>query len=366
MATNPDQNEFLEDDEQEELARRSIFSAGWFRALLVLTVLAIVVVVSLPYLLNWLEPTSAPPVRTQAKSSAPAPAPAPAAPVPAPAPPATSPSAPTMIQAPASPPAKAEAPAPAPPAAKPAAPKASPALVPAPPTPGPADRPLGTAQLPAAPAPSAPAAKGAAAGAQTAPASKPEPTAKPAPAAQAAAPKSAPEPKRSPVVEGGSTAGYWVQVGAFLEARNAEALAKQLRGANFPVQVSVVTRGGGPASAPAKSTGGQNQLFITGSTPDAVNAALKGKGTAQAVKGGVAVNPPFDLETAMSLSSSLKKDGFKVVIQRAKAAPAKAGGGSTYHVVRVGGYADRVKAHQVRGELDAKGHPGFLAQGAAR
>ena len=45
----------------------------------------------------------------------------------------------------------------------------------------------------------------------------------------------------------------------------------------------------------APAAGGQNQLFITGSTPEAVNAALKGKGTAQAVKGGVAVNPPFDL-----------------------------------------------------------------------
>ena len=43
MATDPDQEEFLEDDEQDEIARRSIFSAGWFRALLVLTVLAIVV-----------------------------------------------------------------------------------------------------------------------------------------------------------------------------------------------------------------------------------------------------------------------------------------------------------------------------------
>ena len=199
----------------------------------------------------------------------------------------------------------------------------------------------------------------------------PAPTAKaerkPAPAAQAPAPKSASSPKRGAVVEGGSPAGYWVQVGAFLEERNAEALAKQLRGENFPVQVTVVTRGGGAVSTPVKPTGGQNQLFITGSTPDAVNAALKGKGTAQAVKGGVVVNPPFDLETAMSLSSSLKKDGFKVVIRRAKAGPAKAGGGGpTYHVVRVGGYADRVKAQQARGELEAKGHPGFLTQGAAR
>jgi cell division septation protein DedD len=158
-------------------------------------------------------------------------------------------------------------------------------------------------------------------------------------------------------------------VGAFLEEKNAEVLAKQLRGENYPVQVSLVTRGGAaaPAPAPAKATAGQNQLFITGSTPDAVNAALKGKGTAQAVKGGVAVNPPFDLETAMSLSSSLKKEGFKVVIRRARAAaPKAAAGGQAYHVVRVGGYPDRTKAQQARGELEAKGHPGFLTQGAAR
>jgi len=41
MATDPDPEEFIEEDEQDETARRSIFSAGWFRALLVLTVLAI-------------------------------------------------------------------------------------------------------------------------------------------------------------------------------------------------------------------------------------------------------------------------------------------------------------------------------------
>jgi cell division septation protein DedD len=176
-----------------------------------------------------------------------------------------------------------------------------------------------------------------------------------------------PAPKQGAPVGGGSTGGHWVQVGAFLEEKNAEALAKQLRGESFPVQISQVTRGGGTAATqPAKPAGAQNQLFITGSTPDAVNAALKGKGTAQAVKGGVVVNPPFDLETAMSLSSSLKKDGFKVVIRRAKTAPAKAAGGSTLHVVRVGGFADRAKAQQARGELEAKGHPGFLTQGAAR
>ncbi|MBF8288784.1 MAG: SPOR protein, partial [Candidatus Rokubacteria bacterium] len=170
--------------------------------------------------------------------------------------------------------------------------------------PSPAERPIGTAPQAVVPAPAAPAAK-------------PGPGTKPAPAA-----KPTPAPKRSGAAEGGTPGGYWVQVGAFLEERNAEALAKQLRGENFSVQVSAVTRGGAPVPDPAKTSAGQNQLFITGSTPDAVNAALKGKGTAQAVKGGVQVNPPFDLETAMSLSSSLKKEGFKVAIRRAAGAAA--------------------------------------------
>jgi DedD protein len=216
---------------------------------------------------------------------------------------------------------------------------------------------VGTAPLPAVPAPVAPPAK-------TAPTAKAE-----TPKAPSAAKKSAP-------VEAGQ-GGYWVQVGAFAEERNAEALSKQLKSENFPVTISRISRGeSAPAAAKAApsapAAGGQNQLFITGSTPEAVNAALKGKGTAQPVKGGLVVNPPFDLETAMSLSSSLKKEGFKVVIRRAKAAPAPAvtpsseGGGAIFHVVRVGGYPDRAKAQQVRGELEAKGHPGFLMQGSAR
>jgi cell division septation protein DedD len=356
LATNPDRDEFLEDEEQDELARRSIFSAGWFRALLVLTVLAIVVVVSLPYLLNWLEPTPPPPpAKTQAKSSPPAQTPTPAPPpVTAPAPSTMVPPAPAPAPAPATPAPPAPMPTPsakvetpAPPPAKVEAPKSARA----PAEPSPAERPVGTAPLPVAPAP---AAK------QAPPAAK---------SARTETPK-APAAKQGAPVEGGSPGDYFVQVGAFLEEKNAESLTRQLRGEGFLVHVTQVTRGGGSApSAPAKaSSGGQNQLFITGSTPDAVNAALKGKGTAQAVKGGIVVNPAFDLETAMSLSSSLKKDGFKVVIRRAKGAqPApKTGGGQTFHIVRVGGYPDRAKAQQARGELEAKGHSGFLSQGAAR
>src|SRR5262249_35763995 len=62
-----------DDDELEDVAGRSIFSAGWFRALLLLTVMAIGVVVALPYLLNWFEPAPPP-------AHAPRPAPPPFSP----------------------------------------------------------------------------------------------------------------------------------------------------------------------------------------------------------------------------------------------------------------------------------------------
>src|SRR5215813_13127500 len=155
MPTEKDHEEFIEEDEQDEIARRSIFSAGWFRTLLVLTVLAIVVVVSLPYLLNWLEPTPGPPARPQAKVSEQAPPPAsppPSASAPSEVKPSTPPAAPAPAAKSAAPPA---APAPATPA--PAEPPKI-AQAPAPATP-PAERPLGTVPQPAAPASSAPAAK---------------------------------------------------------------------------------------------------------------------------------------------------------------------------------------------------------------
>jgi len=335
MATNPEQDEYLDEDERDDIAQRSIFSAGWFRALLVLTVLAIVVVVSLPYLLNWLEPTPTTVPKPQTKASEPAPA----------APAQTAGTAPAAKPETTAPPAIAQTEAPKP----------------APAAPTPADRPLGTAPLPAAPPQAPPAATG-----KTA-AAKPEAV---KPPVAAAAPKRVPAPAPA---AGGS---YWIQVGAFAQEKNAETLAKTLRAEQFPVEIARMNRGGGSASAPAPAKsvepGGQNQLVITGSTPDAVNAALKGKGTAQVVKGGIVVNPSYDLETAMSLSSALKKEGFKVVIRRAKSGPAPApaapvaGGGTTYHVVRVGGFADRAKALQARADLEAKGHAGFLTQGAPR
>src|SRR5262245_51482793 len=95
-----------DEDELEDDPAPSIFSAGWFRAVLVLTVLAIGIVVALPYLLNWFEspppptraatrptPTSETPV-APIVATGPAGAPAPTASVPKPTGPAPTASVP--------------------------------------------------------------------------------------------------------------------------------------------------------------------------------------------------------------------------------------------------------------------------------
>ncbi|HJR03513.1 MAG TPA: hypothetical protein VKA83_17885, partial [Methylomirabilota bacterium] len=61
----PDQDDFLEDEEQEEYGQRSIFATGWFRAVLVLLVLAVVAVIAVPLIGGWFEPTPPPKVATK-------------------------------------------------------------------------------------------------------------------------------------------------------------------------------------------------------------------------------------------------------------------------------------------------------------
>jgi cell division protein FtsN len=60
------EHDHFHEDEEQEYGPRSIFAAGWFRAVLAMTVLAIIVVVALPYLLNWFEPLP-PPVKPSSR-----------------------------------------------------------------------------------------------------------------------------------------------------------------------------------------------------------------------------------------------------------------------------------------------------------
>ena len=201
----PEQDDFLEDEEQEEYGQRSIFATGWFRAVLVLLILAVIAVIAVPLIGGWFEPT---PPKVATKPGEPSS---------------------TLVPVPATPP-KTEAPAPTPPAAQMPStpPTATPPSV-AMPAPTPAAPPATPPPAATAPAPARPEMPPATAPAKSAEKAKaPERT-----AATTAGKSSATAP---------AAGSYWVQVGAFKESRNAEGLAKALRSEGFGVQVSTVTR----------------------------------------------------------------------------------------------------------------------------
>ena len=184
---SPERDDYEDEEEyEEEEEPQSIFAATWFRALLIVIILAVVGVLALPYALDWFKAAPKPAVSIVK----PVPTPSPKPPGAAPQPPAPQPPAPA-------------APAPAPkiaePPPKPAPPPAAPA---APPTPAPAPK---FAEKPAEPAP------------------------KPAVSAPATAP---------------AKGDYWVQVGAFSRAKNAASLAAKLTAEKYSVQRATVKRAG--------------------------------------------------------------------------------------------------------------------------
>src|SRR6266850_2380160 len=218
MADSDRHGDLDEEDRFEDEGRRSIFSALWFRAILVVVVLGVVAAVAVPYLLEWANPQPPQPTTASRPGGMTAPAPPPAAPL---APP---PSAPSVT--------------PPPPASPPAAEKPEPAPAP----------PAVAQEKPAAPVKEKPAAK--------APAPAPAPSTSSAP--------STGSDKYDVFVSGGvpaeinaklaakglnaeqSSAGLVVKPS--LPLRDAVALSKDLAVDGLKVQVR---RSGGGASAPA-------------------------------------------------------------------------------------------------------------------
>lgn len=311
---SPDRDDYLDDEtEGGRPGPRSVLASGWLRALLVLAALAIGLVITVPYVLEWLGPS--PPAQPIARRTLTEPAKPETVTAPAPmAPPAPAP-APETATAPA---AKSE------PATKPEpAPKADPAPKPA--------APVATESEPARPA------------------TKPSPL-----AARATEPGASSRPAPAATTAGGE---YWVQVGLFANGDNAERLAKDLREERFAVEVAQTTRGG--AAGPVN----RHEVVVNGASVETVTAALKGTGTAEAVAGAVVIRPDMDLKDAVTLSRRLAAEGLEVRIRRVGAAPA---GGDTVFLVRVGGYPTRNAAAAGKRELAAKGVGGFVTQGPAK
>jgi outer membrane biosynthesis protein TonB len=329
---SPDRDDYLEDQaEGGRTGTRSALAAGWLRALLVLAALAVVLMITVPYVLEWLSPSPPPPPIARPALTEPAK------------------SGTVTALAPAAPPAKSEteaAPAPAAPPATATAPITKPEPAP---KPAPKDEPapkVESAAKPAAPAATEPA--------PARPASKPSPLA--ARAGEPATPKpgASSRPAATPATAGGE---YWVQVGLFANGDNAERLAKELREERFAVEVAQTARGG--AAGPVN----RHEVVVNGASVETVTAALKGTGTAEVVAGAVVIRPALDLKDAVTLSRRLAGEGLEVRIRRVAAAPA---GGNTVYLVRVGGYPTRDAAAAGKRELAAKGVGGFVTQGPAK
>jgi len=336
----PADHDYDDPDYGEEIPR-SVFSTTWFRALLVVVVLAVVGVLALPYLLDWVGPTRLTPVVKGPVVSVPSP-PRPAA---QPAGGQPAPVAPPLGAARV--------------VANPSEPKTERSALAPPPAPDKMARAPGPAPVEV---------------------SKPE-SPKPPPAVEQMRPDAlkgprmakAPAPGRAAKTQLVAVSGgpYWVQVGAFHAEAHARALAARLHGADFPAEV--VAGGGGASAAraePATSTpaGDKYDVFVSGTSSEDVNAKIAAKGlSADPVAGGAVIKPSLTLRDAVSLSKDLASEGLKVQVRRALAGaaaerPAARGGGTIYRV-RIGGFPDRTAADEARKALSARGYTGFIGRG---
>ena len=304
----------------EDEAPRSIFSAIWFRVIVVVVVLGVVTAVAVPYVLDWVSPTpeKAPPAPPASMTT----------------PPAAPPSPPVAVESAPAGAAKAARPAPAAPG------KAAPA------------HPLTTA----VPAPAEPGEK-----ATKVPPTRAEPSRRAAKAAKSAA------------------GTYWVQVGAFRDAATAERVAERLRAQKYTVEQSM--SGGARAAEPSspkpsaspRSPGSDlYDVFVSGGSPATLSAKLGGRGLAAEPMGdGAVVKPSLPLRDAVALSKDLAAEGLKVQVKRsgsaapstgAAATPAPAPSAEGLHRVRVGPYADRAAATGALRELEAAGFKPYIAR----
>jgi cell division septation protein DedD len=316
----------IEDDEQhfDDEGRRSIFSALWFRAILVVVVLGVVAAVAVPYVLELAnQPPPRPTVIARTE-------PAPPAPIVPPSPPAetspsqASPSAPAMEKSSAAekPPVAEKAPAPE----------------------------------KGAPAPSRKADP------RTAAVEKESTT----PFSKATSP--------APTMQG--QGAFFVQVGAFKSEDSAKRLATRLRELKYNVEEAPASgRANTAASAPASNAspaGDKYDVYVMGSTAADINAKLGAKGlTSEPSAGGVVVKPSLPLRDAVALSKDLAVDGLKVQVRRssggaastsastaAKTAPSSDG----LYRVRVGPFDDHATATSTLHELQQRGYTPFIAR----
>jgi cell division protein FtsN len=199
----------------------------------------------------------------------------------------------------------------------------------------------------AVPPPSAPAAEAPPA---RAPAPVPAPVndaRKPSPSDAAAAPKPATATNRPATAPTPAGAGVFrIQMGAFLDHRNADRLTERLRGEGLEVNTSFMEESRTTYRVLASPPDGEGRQALV--------QRLRDLGFAAELTGdGAAVTQPVPLRAAVETSRRLKEQGIRVRLEREASSAA-------FRVVRVGAYPTAEEAERVRAELAAKGYDGIV------
>jgi cell division protein FtsN len=343
----------------------SIFATTWFRATVVAVVLAVVGIISVPYILDWLRPpepasTAMAPAVTESASPPPASDSAGDAPPPASDPiPPVAPLSETSGESPSQPDASVQAQPPAP--THPVEPRETES-----------PRRSGSVEAPAEPREATPA--------RIRPGTSGERSREQARSARHATPATPLKPAESSPVGTRGGGPFWVQVGAFRDPAHARAMAAKLREGHFEVEEAAPT-GEAPRSVaprPDPSLPGspvdRYDVFVGGAPPAEIQATLERKGlAADPVAGGAVITPSLPLRDAVTLSKDLAAEGLKVQVRRATVEapasrdgaggePAVRGARDEFHRVRVGGFPDRASAEAARQALAARGYAGFVTK----
>jgi cell division septation protein DedD len=230
---------------------------------------------------------------------------------------------------------------------------------PAVPAPRPPDPSVASALKPeAAPLPPAPVANGAAKTPDVAVASQPEPAspaAAPEPIMRSPSPvarsegvpirQEAPTAKPDPAIAGRGGV-YRIQIGAFLDHRNADKLMERLRSDGLEVVGTMLEEGRPLYRVLALPQDGEGYAALA--------ERLRGLGLGvEVAEGGAAVGRPAPLASAVEVSRRLKEQGIRVRLDRQAS-------GSAFRVVRVGGYETAEEAERGRADLAARGYDGIV------
>jgi cell division protein FtsN len=142
---------------------------------------------------------------------------------------------------------------------------------------------------------------------------------------------------------------YWVQVGAFLDHRNADKLVERLRGEGLPAATTAFEQSrvlyrvllAGPEGGPV---------------PDDAVTRARGLGhPVETTADGPAVTGSVPLRKAVETSHALRQQGFQVRLKQEVSS-------STYRVVRVGSYPTVAEAEAALATLTAKGLEGIVVR----